>query len=157
PVQTASSNYVLKVYLVLLAGVTVVWCTSMVLLFADLFFARRSFPDKFREVQRTPWGVLALCGVVGVVADSAAVVLLFWCPWGTIFAKRAWCPAVGTITVVSIVVRLVIYVVSERARREVPGATAQVEGGLPSAIRPSGGSVPPLEYPKRANSVPAVR
>jgi glutamate:GABA antiporter len=130
PVQSASSNYVLKVYLALLAGVTVVWCTSMVLLFADVFFARRSFPEKFREVQRTPWGVLALCGVVGVVADAAAVVLLFWAPWSPIFTKGGWDLAVGTITVVSIVVGLVIYVVSERARRVVRGATAQVESGL---------------------------
>jgi len=130
PVQSASSNYVLKVYLALLAGVTVVWCTSMVLLFADLFFARRSFPEKFREVQRTPWGVLAVCGVVGVVADAAAVVLLFWAPWAPIFSKGGWDLAVGTITVVSIVVGLVIYVVSERVRREVRGATPQVESGL---------------------------
>ena len=64
----------------LLAGVTVVWGTSMVLLFSDVFFVRRSFPEKFKAVQRTPWGVLALCGVVGVLADAAAVVLLFWAP-----------------------------------------------------------------------------
>jgi len=130
PVQSASSNYVLKVYLVLLAGVTVVWCTSMVLLFADLFFARRTFPEKFKEVQRTPWGVLALCGVVGVVADAAAVVLLFWAPWAPIFSKGGWDLAVGAITVVSIVVGLGIYVVSERARRQVRGATVTVESGL---------------------------
>jgi amino acid transporter len=130
PVQSATSNYAVKVYLVLLAAVTVVWCTSMVLLFADVFFARRSFPDKFREVQRTPWGLLAVCGVVGVVADAAAVVLLFWAPWAPIFTKGGWDLAVGAITIVSIGIGLAIYFVSERARREVRGATAQVEGGL---------------------------
>jgi len=127
PIQSASSNYALKVYLVLLAGVTVVWCTSMVLLFADVYFARRSFPDKFKEVQRTPWGVLALCGVVGVVADAAAVVLLFWAPWAPIFSKSGWDLAVGTITVVSIAVGLVIYFVSERARRQVRPIVASAE------------------------------
>ena len=81
PDQAATSNYATKVYLVLLAAITVVWCTSMVLLFADVFLVRRSFPEKFREVQRTPWAVLALCGVLGVAADAAAVVLLFWAPW----------------------------------------------------------------------------
>jgi len=74
----------------------------MVLLFSDVFFVRRSFPEKFRAVQRTPWGVLALCGVVGVLADAAAVVLLFWAPWAPIFTRSGWALAVGTITVASI-------------------------------------------------------
>jgi glutamate:GABA antiporter len=130
PIQSATSNYAAKVYFVLLAAVTVVWCTSMVLLFADVFFARRSFPDKFREVQRTPLGFLAVCGVVGIIADVAAVVLLFWAPWSPIFTKGGWDLAVGAITIVSIGIGLAIYFVSERARREVRGATAQVEGGL---------------------------
>src|SRR5229473_7366115 len=116
PVQSASSNYATKVYLVLLAAVTVVWCTSMVLLFADVFFVKREFPEKFREVQRSPWGVLALCGVVGVAADAAAVVLLFWAPWAPIFTRTGWDLAVGTITVVSIGVGLGIFLVSERGR-----------------------------------------
>lgn len=130
PIQSATSNYATKVYLVLLAAVTVVWCTSMVLLFADVFFAKRSFPAKFKEVQRTPWGVLAVCGVVGVVADAAAVVLLFWAPWSPIFTKAGWDLAVGTITVVSIAVGLAIFFISERARRQVRGAPATLETGL---------------------------
>ncbi len=116
PNQAATSNYATKVYLVLLAAITVVWCTSMVLLFADVFLVRRSFPEKFREVQRTPWAVLALCGVLGVAADAAAVVLLFWAPWAPIFTRSGWDLAVGTITVVSIAIGLGIYLVSERGR-----------------------------------------
>src|SRR5215510_14661706 len=131
PVQSASSNYATKVYLVLLAGVTVVWCTSMVLLFGDVFFARRSFPEKFKAVQRTPWGVLALCGVVGVIADAAAVFLLFWAPWNpTIFTKTGWDLAVGAIVVVSIAIGLAIYVVSERGRSErMRGIASPAESG----------------------------
>jgi TRAP-type C4-dicarboxylate transport system permease large subunit len=75
-------------------------------------------------------GVLALCGVVGVVADAAAVVLLFWAPWAPIFTKGGWDLAVGAITIVSIGIGLVIYFVSERARTQVRGATPQVESGL---------------------------
>ena len=116
PVQAATSSYSTKVYLVLLAAVTVVWCTSMVLLFSDVFFVRRSFPEKFKAVQRTPWGVLALCGVVGVLSDAAAVVLLFFSPWAPIFTRGGWDLAVGTITAVSIAVGLVIFLVSERGR-----------------------------------------
>jgi glutamate:GABA antiporter len=131
PVQSATSNYATKVYLVLLAAVTVVWCTSMVLLFADVFLVRRSFPEKFREAQRTPWAVLALCGVLGVAADAAAVVLLFFSPWAPIFTKAGWDLAVGTITVVSIAVGLVIFLVSERGRGARLGRVASpAETGL---------------------------
>jgi amino acid transporter len=130
PVQSASSNYATKVYLVLLAAVTVVWCTSMVLLFSDVFFVRRAFPEKFKEAQRTPWGVLALCGVVGVVADAAAVFLLFWAPWAPIFTKSGWALAVGAITVASIAIGLGIYFVSERGRRQRVGpAVSTAETG----------------------------
>ena len=124
PVQSSSSNYSTKVYLVLLAGVTVVWCTSMVLLFGDVFFVRRAFPEKFREVQRVPWALLAVCGVVGVIADAAAVFLLFWGPWAPIFTKSGWALGVGAITVVSICIGLAIYVVSERGRRGRVGGVA---------------------------------
>ena len=128
PIQSASSNYATKVYLVLLAAVTVVWCTSMVLLFSDVFFVRRSFPEKFKAVQRTPWGVLALCGVVGIIADAAAVVLLFWAPWAPIFTKSGWALAVGAITVSSIGIGLIIFLVSERGRRgRVDGVASPVE------------------------------
>jgi amino acid transporter len=130
PVQGGTSNYATKVYLVLLAAITVVWCTSMVLLFGDVFFARRSFPEKFKEVQRTPWAVLAVCAVVGIAADVAAVFLLFWAPWAPIFTKGGWALAVATIAVVSIVVGLVIYLVSERGRGARPrGATPTAETG----------------------------
>jgi len=127
PVQSATSNYATKVYLVLLAAVTVVWCTSMVLLFADIFFVRREFPAKFKEVQRAPWGLLALCGVVGVIADAAAVVLLFWAPWAPIFTKGGWDLAVGAITVVSLGAGLVIFFISERTRGQLRPAVAGAE------------------------------
>jgi glutamate:GABA antiporter len=127
PSQSSTSNYATKVYLVLLAAVTVVWCTSMVLLFADIFFVRREFPEKFKEVQRTPWGLLAACGAVGVLADAAAVILLFWAPWAPIFTRGGWDLAVGTITVVSIGAGLVIYFVSERTRRHVRPIVASAE------------------------------
>jgi glutamate:GABA antiporter len=124
PIQSASSNYATKVYLVLLAAVTVVWCTSMVLLFSDVFFVRRAFPEKFKEAQQTPWGVLALCGVVGVLADVAAVFLLFFAPWAPIFTKSGWALAVGAITVASIAIGLAIFLVSERGRGERVGPAA---------------------------------
>jgi hypothetical protein len=130
PVQSAGSNYATKVYLVLLAAVTVVWCTSMVLLFGDVFFVRRSFPERFMQAQRVPWALLAVCGIVGIAADAAAVVLLFWAPWAPIFTKSGWDLAVGAIAVVSIGVGLAIYLISERGRgARLRGATPTAETG----------------------------
>ena len=39
---------------------------------------------------------------LAVLADAAAVVLLFWAPWAPIFTRSGWALAVGTITVASI-------------------------------------------------------
>jgi len=76
--------------------------------------------------------VLALCGVVGVLADAAAVFLLFFAPWAPIFTKSGWALAVGAITVASIGIGLVIFFVSERGRHERVGPTAvEAQTGLP--------------------------
>jgi hypothetical protein len=102
----------------------------MVLLFSDVFFVRRAFPQRFKEAQRTPWGVLAVCGVVGILADVAAVFLLFWAPWAPIFTKSGWALAVAVITVASIAIGLAIYFISERRRRErVPPEAAAAPAG----------------------------
>src|ERR687884_965390 len=46
-----NGNFPSQVYLVFQAAVTVIWCLSMVLLFADVFLVRRAFPQKFEEVK----------------------------------------------------------------------------------------------------------
>ena len=120
PVQSATSTYATKVYLVLLAAVTVVWCTSMVLLFADIFFVKHWFPERFEEHRRVPFGFLALCSVIGMAVDAVAVVLLFMAPWSPIFTKSGWDLAVAAITLGSIGIGLAIYFISETRQREAP-------------------------------------
>ena len=74
-----------------------------------------------REVQGSPAHSVGPAGrvrVVGVIADVAAVFLLFWGPWAAIFTKSGWALAVGAIAVVSIGIGLAIYFVSERGRKE---------------------------------------
>jgi len=69
--------------------------------------------------------------VVGILADAAAVFLLFWAPWAPIFTKSGWALAVGAITVASIGIGLLIFLVSERGRRErvPPEAAAAAPAG----------------------------
>ena len=68
---------------------------------------------------------------MGVIADAAAVVLLFWAPWAPIFTRTGWALAVGTITVVSIAVGLAIFFISERGRgARLQRAATPAEAGL---------------------------
>ena len=108
-----------KPYLGVLAGVTIVWCISTALLFLDIFFAKHANPQRFEEALRLPVWFLYLCGAVGFVANVAAVLFIFvgqWYPdlWPTLAEWNTW---MLSITVVSVVIALAIYFISQRTRR----------------------------------------
>ena len=105
-------------FFALYAGVTVIWCTSMVLLFLDVFFLRRSYPDKFEQARAVPLGFLYLCAVVGAVAMVLAGVWIFTGTWyGTGFETLSeWNSWVAPIVIVSAIAGILIYVISERTR-----------------------------------------
>jgi amino acid transporter len=102
----------------LYAGVTVIWCTSMVLLFADVFFLKRSHPHRFEEARRLPTGFLMLCAVVGLIANVLAAAWIFTGTWyaGGFETLSEWNTWVIPIVAVSAIVGVLIYVISERTR-----------------------------------------
>jgi len=105
-------------FFALYAAVTVIWCASMVLLFADVFFVKRAFPERFEQARGVPMGFLYLCTVVGLIANVAAAVWVFFGPWyGGFESVKQWNTWVVPIVVVSVVAGIVIYVVSERTRK----------------------------------------
>src|SRR5919198_1457419 len=55
-----------KIFWMLQAAVTVIWCISMVLLFADIFLVKRAFPQKFEEVRVAPDWVLFGTALVAI-------------------------------------------------------------------------------------------
>jgi glutamate:GABA antiporter len=125
-----------KPYLALLAGVTIVWCISTGLLFLDIFFAKRANPQKFEEARRVPEWFLYLCGGVGAVANAAAVFFIFIGQWNTSLfpTLREWNTWMIVITAVSVIAGILIYVISEMAKRRHNAelraqATAQVPAG----------------------------
>src|SRR6185436_6421953 len=63
-------NNTQKAYWLFQAGVTVIWCISMVLLFFDIFLVKRAFPVLFEEVRSSHPAVLYVCGVVGICASA---------------------------------------------------------------------------------------
>jgi amino acid transporter len=101
----------------LYAAVTVIWCMSMWLLFADVFFLKRAFPQRFEQARRIPLGALYLCAIVGLVANVLAVFWIFTGPWSGAFESTAqWNTWVIPIVVVSALAGVLIYVISERTR-----------------------------------------
>jgi amino acid transporter len=108
-----------KPYLALLAGVTVVWCISTALLFLDTFFAKRANPARFEEARRVPVWFLYLCGVVGTLANIAAVLFIFVGQWNAdLFPTLSeWNTWMIWITALSVITGVLIYVISQRTRR----------------------------------------
>jgi amino acid transporter len=108
-----------KPYLAFLAGVTIVWCISTALLFLDIFFVKRTFPQKWAESLQVPEWFLYLCGAIGTLANLAAVYFIFTGAWNpdlfpTLTEWNTW---LVIITALSIVVGVTIYMLSLGARR----------------------------------------
>ena len=106
-----------KTYYLFQAGVTVVWCLSMVLLFADIFLVRRAFPTKFEEVRVAhPW-LLYACGIVGMLASAFGASTVFRSPWTGLFTTDHWRMWLGVLCGVSVVAAVLIYSISEFTNR----------------------------------------
>ena len=131
-----------KYFYILYAGVTIVWCISTALLFLDIFFAKRAEPDRFERERRVPVGWLYLCGVVGFVVNILAVLFIFvgsWYPAGfpTLSEWNAW--MIG-FTAVSVISGIVIWFVSQAARRGKTDEQLIAEGLADREIVDSGGA-----------------
>jgi amino acid transporter len=106
-----------RAYWLFQAAVTVIWCVSMVLLFADIFLVKRAFPAKFDEVRAAHPYVLYVCGVVGMLASAFGAYVTFRSPWTGLFSVGHWRIWLGTLCGVSIAAAVVIYGISEVMRR----------------------------------------
>jgi amino acid transporter len=120
-----SSDFPSQVYLVFQAAVTVIWCLSMVLLFADVFLVKRAFPQLFEDVRVAPTGLLYACGIIGVGASLVGAVVTFKDPWNPdIFSVGSWRLWLFIVGGISVLAAVVIYAISTFThRREVPTPT----------------------------------
>src|SRR5262249_41715325 len=86
-----SGDFPSQVYLIFQAAVTVIWCLSMVLLFADIFLVKRAFPAKFEAVRVSHPVLLYGSGVVGIAASVVGAVVTFKEPVDPdIFSVGSW-------------------------------------------------------------------
>jgi amino acid transporter len=120
-----NASFASQVYLIFQAAVTVIWCLSMVLLFADVFLVRRAFPQKFDEVKVAPTPVLYASAVVGMAASVVGALVTFKDPWnGDIFTVASWREWLAIVVGISVLMAVVIYAASEIVhKREAPTPT----------------------------------
>jgi glutamate:GABA antiporter len=125
-----NGNFPAQVYLTFQAAVTVIWCLSMILLFADIFLVKRAFPRKFEDVKVASTGLLFGCGIIGVGASVVGAVVTFKDPWNpAIFSVGTWRLWLAIVAGISALAAVLIYMVSEYThRREVPTPTATPAG-----------------------------
>ena len=108
---------------------TVIWCVSMVLLFADVFLVKRAFPQKFEEVRVAHPNVLYACGIIGAAASAFGAYVTFRSPWTPLFTIGHWRLWLAILVGVSLLAAIVIYSISEFThRREVPTPTPTPAG-----------------------------
>jgi amino acid transporter len=125
------SNNTQKAYWLFQAGVTVIWCLSMILLFSDIFLVRRAFPAKFAEVRAAHPYLLYASGVIGAAASAFGAFITFKSPWTPLFTNSSWRLWLALLCGVSALAAVTIYAISEFAHRAHPAAP---EEKLPDEI-----------------------
>jgi amino acid transporter len=124
-----ASNNNQKAYWLFQAAVTVIWCISMVLLFADIFLVKRAFPAKFEEVRTTNTYVLYASGVIGALASAFGAYVVFRSPWTSLFSTGHWRIWLAVLCGISVAAALLIYAISEYMhRRQAPTPTIAPAG-----------------------------
>jgi amino acid transporter len=110
-----------RAYWLFQAAVTVIWCISMILLFADIFLVKRAFPAKFEEVRTTHPYLLYASGVIGMLASAFGAYVTFRSPWTSLFSIGHWRLWLAVLCGVSLAAAVLIYAISEfMHRREAP-------------------------------------
>ncbi len=130
-----------KIYDVLQAAVTVIWCISMVILFVDVVIIINRFNDAFRATKLANPGVFYLCSVVGAIAAFIGIVATLsgaWTPLipndsgsisilGATIAYGAWFYWIAGIAVVSLAAGAILFVLGRGSR---PDISAEPMAGI---------------------------
>jgi amino acid transporter len=130
-----------KIYDVLQAAVTVIWCLSMVVLFIDVVIIIRRFSGAFEATRLANPGVFYVCSLLGGIAAFVGIVATLsgaWTPLipndsgsvsilGATIAYGAWFYWIAGIAILSLIAGAILYVFGHRAER-----MASPEPGLAS-------------------------
>jgi amino acid transporter len=139
-----------RYFYALYAGLTIIWCISTGLLFLDIFFARRANPELFERERRVPNWVLYTSGIVGALANAAAVFFIFIGSWypktsstPTGWTLGSWDYWMVAIAAVSVIAGVLIYAISQVSRRGKTDAEllAELEAEVGAVPEPETGAV----------------
>jgi amino acid transporter len=116
-----------RVYDVLQAAVTVIWCISMVILFVDVIIIRSKYREQFVQKQLAPSWAFYLCSAIGMVASAVGIIVTFLNPWTTSIAEGDWWEILVVISGASLIVGAIVYFVGEAtvAKNPPPPAIAE--------------------------------
>jgi glutamate:GABA antiporter len=117
-----------RIYDVLQAAVTVIWCVSMVVLFIDVLIILRRFQNAFEARRLAHPGVFWVCSIVGALAALIGIIATLsgsWTPLisndagttsilGAEIAYGTWFWWVGGIALASMVVGALLYLLGRR-------------------------------------------
>jgi amino acid transporter len=131
-----------RVYDVLQAAVTVIWCVSMVVLFIDVLIILRRYATEFEASRLANPAVFWVCSVIGALAALIGIVSTLsgsWTPlisndagtvslFGAKISYGTWFWWVGGIAVASMVVGALLYLLGRRT-----AATAARADAIPAA------------------------
>jgi glutamate:GABA antiporter len=120
-----------KVYNVLQAAVTVIWCLSIIVLFVDVLIILRRYRDRFTARRLAHPAVFWAASIVGSLASLVGVVATLSGSWTPLISNDAgtvkllgaeisygtWFWSVGGIALASLGVGALLYLVGARPRR----------------------------------------
>jgi len=129
-----------KIYDVLQAAVTVIWCISIVILFVDILIILRRFQAQFQARRIAHPAVFWACSIIGGLASLVGVIATLsgsWTPlisnsagsvtiFGATISYGTWFWWIGGITVASLAVAALLYLVG---RMSSPGPVPVAAGG----------------------------
>jgi amino acid transporter len=137
-------NVETKIYDVLQAAVTVIWCISIVVLFVDILIILRRYQAQFQARRLAHPAVFWACSIIGGLASVVGIIATLsgsWTPlignnagklaiFGAVINYGAWFWWVGGITLASLAVGSLLYVVGRRsASSEAAGGTKVAAAG----------------------------
>jgi lipid-A-disaccharide synthase-like uncharacterized protein len=139
-----SANSETKIYDVLQAAVTVIWCISIAVLFIDVLIILRRYRPQFQARRLAHPVVFWVCSIIGGLASLVGIVATLsgsWNPllisnnagsvtvFGATISYGTWFWWVAGIAVVSLVIAVVLYLVGGRASGDPEPAMVGVGGG----------------------------
>ena len=135
-----------KVYDVLQAAVTVIWCISIAVLFVDILIILRRYQAQFQARRLAHPAVFWVCSVIGGLGSLVGIVATLsgsWNPalisnnagsvsvFGATIAYGTWFWWIAGITVASLAVAALLYLVGKRTAGRPEPALARAVGGAP--------------------------